>query len=174
MFWWCEVPVWYHGLLFQDKLHVTIVFKLLVLKTFICLLWRHLLCASARAHTHTHTHTHTHSLSLSLSLSNLTSITNSSRYTLKDFLNKWKNIYINVGRNKINLPYLGRTFVRVIYINVTKSTYVGSWTFMEICYILAVTHCTCSARCVSRTQRRSVLVPTAKPRYTQGSSCLES
>lgn len=82
--------------------------------------------------------------------------------------------YINVCRNKINLPYFGRTFFRVIYINVTERTYVGIRTLMEItrktCYVLAVTHCTFLTRCVNRTLHRSVLVPTAKPRYTQGSS----
>jgi hypothetical protein len=31
----------------------------------------------------------------------------------------------------MNLPYLGRSFVKLIYVDVSKCNYIGSWTVNE-------------------------------------------
>jgi hypothetical protein len=58
-------------------------------------------------------------------------------------------IYIYTGCNRRNVPYFGRVFLMLNYIEKTQNTYIQSWTVTEIkarekCGELRVsTHCTC-------------------------------
>ena len=93
------------------------------------------------------------------------------------YIRTWKYTSLYTGCNRINLPYAGRTFIRLVYVDVTKHIYTPSWTGRKIMTrekiwsFCGFMYCTCLRWFIICTLRRSVLEPIAKPSYAQANSC---